>query len=237
MTHAEMRAARIARAEVMAADYRAGFTLQAIGDKHGITRERVRQLMAEIGVTRVDRPKVATDHYWATREDSTRERIARKYSISLEQYTELREKYGPHSGYRSPIHRFRSQRNNAKKRGIGWEFTFPQWWDVWQRSGKWDMCGRGTGYCMARKGDVGPYRADNVYICTIGQNFSDSYNIDHPRRKRARRLPVKAVAYDVVGGRRWSVKLPQPIDGRKYFGGFTSKEEAEQHGLALLRAA
>jgi hypothetical protein len=46
---------------------------------------------------------------------------------------------------------------------------------MWQDSGKWEQRGRKQGqYCMARKGDVGPYSPDNVDIITIRQNSIDA---------------------------------------------------------------
>ena len=64
------------------------------------------------------------------------------------------------------------QKGGAKARGIPWQFTLVQWWDVWKSSGKWDERGIG-GYVMGRFGDVGPYSASNVYICTHAQNTHD----------------------------------------------------------------
>lgn len=84
---------------------------------------------------------------------------------------------------KTPSAAYMSQRRNAGLRGIGWELTFVQWWDVWQRSGHWNDRGRGQGYCMARIGDTGPYAVGNVEIKTIGENFSESY-YKHPWNKR-----------------------------------------------------
>jgi hypothetical protein len=65
--------------------------------------------------------------------------------------------------------RFHSQRTGAKKRGIGWEFTFQQWLDWWGE----DLDRRGVGLnClqMQRLADTGPYRPDNVRKGTPKQN-------------------------------------------------------------------
>jgi hypothetical protein len=65
---------------------------------------------------------------------------------------------------------------NAKNsRKIKWDITFPEWWKVWQDSGKWEQRGKGKGYCMTRIGDTGGYEVNNVEIKTISENFSDSY--------------------------------------------------------------
>jgi hypothetical protein len=68
------------------------------------------------------------------------------------------------------------QRRAAGKRGIGWEFTYPEWRRIWAESGFEHLRGRGRGkYVMARFNDAGPYRANNVVICTCEQNASEAY--------------------------------------------------------------
>lgn len=63
------------------------------------------------------------------------------------------------------------QRANAKRRKIQWELTFEEWWDLWEKSGKWNE--RGTtrdSYCMSRIWDEGPYSPTNVKIVKMGAN-------------------------------------------------------------------
>lgn len=65
----------------------------------------------------------------------------------------------------------------ARQRGIPFLLTFEEWLAIWQASGKWEERGRRKGqYVMARTGDVGPYAADNVRICTVGENVSEAMN-------------------------------------------------------------
>lgn len=87
-----------------------------------------------------------------------------RWGCSWSQYLQIRGK---------PAARYRKQKSAARARGIGWEFNLWQWWLVWQQSGKWTQRGNGQGYAMCRKGDVGPYAVDNVYIATISQNSQD----------------------------------------------------------------
>lgn len=66
---------------------------------------------------------------------------------------------------KSPRGRYITHKHNAQRRKVPWEFTFETWWDMWEKSGKWELRGRGEGkYCMARKGDIGPYNPGNVEI-------------------------------------------------------------------------
>lgn len=69
----------------------------------------------------------------------------------------------------TPLGKYKLQRQQAKQRGIEWKFTFEDWCEVWQDSGKWSERGV-TGYQMCRKGDEGLYSIDNVYIAHHLQN-------------------------------------------------------------------
>lgn len=64
---------------------------------------------------------------------------------------------------------FHRQRRSAKRRGIPFLFTLPEWWSWWQIDGRWERRGRdATNLIMARHGDTGPYSAQNVYCTTQG---------------------------------------------------------------------
>lgn len=74
---------------------------------------------------------------------------------------------------KTPKGKFITQRANAKRRGVDWQLTFEQWWEIWEKSGKWGQ--RGTDakqYCMCRKHYLGPYSVDNVEIKTMMSNSS-----------------------------------------------------------------
>ena len=71
--------------------------------------------------------------------------------------------------------RYTQQLCAARKRKIEWLFTFETWWKMWNDSGKWNQRGRKLGqYCMARKGDTGPYSPENVDIVLNSKNCSDA---------------------------------------------------------------
>lgn len=75
----------------------------------------------------------------------------------------------------SPLGKYQKHKKNAKRRGITFELTYADWWDIWQRSGRWSERGNGNteGYVMARKGDTGPYALGNVEIITHGANVAE----------------------------------------------------------------
>ncbi|MET4210497.1 sigma factor-like helix-turn-helix DNA-binding protein [Bradyrhizobium sp. LA2.1] len=156
------------RVKQMAALYKSGRTLQEIGDHYGITRERVRQLISRhCGISALDggQHKVAIDRR-AKFEAKRNTASLKHWGCNFDQYTKLRD-------MRKPTRAYAAQKQNAKKRGIAWEFNLWQWWSVWQQSGKWDQRGRGQGYMMCRNGDEGPYAIDNVFIATGCENSSD----------------------------------------------------------------
>ena len=75
----------------------------------------------------------------------------------------------PREGY----HAYLTQRRNAKRRGIPFLLTLPEWWEWWQSNG-WQARGRRRGCSvMARYGDVGPYALGNIYATTPEGNISD----------------------------------------------------------------
>jgi hypothetical protein len=70
--------------------------------------------------------------------------------------------------------RYNVQKHCAvKRRGIGWEITFEEWYKFWLDSGHWEERGRG-GYVMARYGDKGPYAIGNVEIKHHVENMHDT---------------------------------------------------------------
>lgn len=178
-----------------------GKTLQEIGAEYGVSRERVRQILASLGVSRMDGggtikcfkkigDKVDVARAKAVRQEAYWRAI---WDMSLDDYGAHVSEYGSSLVASSPMHKYVRQRGNARKRGIGWNFTFPEWWGVWQESGKWPERGLGKDlYVMARYGDGDvPYSVGTVYICTQSQNAKDSFIVspaairfaNNPKRK------------------------------------------------------
>lgn len=221
---------------------REGKTLQEVGDLYGVTRERVRQLIKRHGLTGADGifVRAASRLRYADHTPTRELSIRAKWGISREEYEAIKTVYGTSSDRSSPLRKYIEQRKNARVRGIQWGMTFADWWRIWQESGHWSERGRGQGYCMARWGDSGPYSPENVYICTIGQNFSDSYIVKpyHVRFANTKRRPW---------GKGWTISedkrrnsgrrfyLLQRRDGkRKYMGSFESRELAQAAAQKIL---
>ncbi|MDB5975182.1 MAG: hypothetical protein JWR07_1942 [Nevskia sp.] len=93
------------------------------------------------------------------------------------------------------VEKYRSHRSGAARRGIGFEFTFSQWWSVWKESGRWDQrgCSAADSYVMARPRDTGPYSVGNVYITTLSQNFVESWETSPNRMAHRRKATAPVV--------------------------------------------
>ena len=69
----------------------------------------------------------------------------------------------------TPYGGFLQHKSNAKTRGISFNLSYEEWLDIWEKSDKLHLRGRGKGkYCMCRIGDLGAYEVGNVFIdlCT-----------------------------------------------------------------------
>ena len=196
--------------------YESGKTLQEIGDIFGISRERVRQLIARVGVTGADG-------------GASKRARAKKNAKANESAMKFMERYGCHPDSVAGVTtgeklKFRAQRRNAWVRGIEFKMSLLEWLSVWKASGHYERRGRGA-YVMARKGDVGPYSVENVYICTASQNFKDSY-VNKPYHTRNRTAPhrIAAKGYSQQGNRygtrykgKWVAWFDNAEDARKKY--------------------
>jgi hypothetical protein len=60
---------------------------------------------------------------------------------------------------------YHQHKGNAKIRGVPFLLSFEEWQQIWERSGKWHLRGKGEGkYQMARFFDRGGYEVGNVRI-------------------------------------------------------------------------
>lgn len=164
--------------------YKQGITLREIGEKYGVTRELVRQVISEFGIRGADGGiRKTSEEKKAKRMAALESRYLAKHGLSVEQYRELRDKRIPKV--------FQAQRSNSKKRGIAWHLSFGQWFSVWQESGKLHLRGRGKGrYVMSRYGDLGAYEIGNVFIQLSTENNREFIMRLHAKRRAAAAEPV-----------------------------------------------
>lgn len=203
-----------ARNARMAYMYRQGLTLAKIGEENGLTRERVRQILTQLGVTANDGG--ASIHAAARQErkkraqklsESAREA---RWGVDIELCRELRAN--------GTIKAYEQQRGSAGDRGLAWTLTFSEWFAIWQASGKMHLRGRGKGrYCMSRIKDTGGYSLGNVHIQLATENSREAVS-----KWKGKTKPIKGV-YCIYPGREmaWLAKV-----GKKRLGYFASAELA-----------
>jgi len=182
-----MRKIRDAASQASMCDlYRSGLTLQQIGDRYGVSRERVRQVIVAVGVTSRDGGAKARAKKRAQRKRAIADQKhdAKAFAVfGCDYATAKRLNNGRAPWTHGSIGaQYGSQRRNAQTRAIPWLITFPEWMAIWRDSGHLDDRGRGRDlYCMARYHDKGGYEVGNVYIATIAQNVRD-YQSELKRR-------------------------------------------------------
>lgn len=123
---------------------------------------------------------------------------------------------------KSKADNYAKQRNAARRRGVDWEITFPEWIEVWSASGVFHLRGVGIGrYCMARNGDEGPYKVGNISIQLCTTNSRDGLEVARP-----------AIPSQLGKGRGWTYRKGfanpyQVVVKKKYIGVFSSSALAE----------
>lgn len=154
-------------------------TLQEIGNKYGVSRERIRQIIKSIepdGAIGGNRLRVAIEKSHKPKKDSIREKkCIELYGCSLSE----RDRYGkPHEKH-SLTNAYMNQKNSAKMRGIEFNLTLTEWIKIWADSGHLHERGKGKGkFCMTRICDIGPYSVENVQIKTHEENSKESRLMD-----------------------------------------------------------
>lgn len=156
--------------------YKSGIVLHDIGVKFGISRERVRQILAKLGVTHYD----GGQHIRAKQNAIKREQKywagwLPRYQCTRREFRDIEGCIPVKAAVGSLAFKYYSQKRNSAMRGIKFNLTFPEWWKIWVNSGKIGLMGVGIGkYCMSRFNDCGEYRIDNVAIIESAQNNRDA---------------------------------------------------------------
>lgn len=156
-----------------------GKSMQKVGEKYGICRERVRQIIREHGIptdvvgSEARRKRAienARKRKQAAREHKRR-RVENLWGVPLEEYERLRA-MDPDFMH-TPLGRFIVWRKNQNQHHGGCYMTFAEWWGVWERSGKYHLCGFGSSnYVMSRRDFGAPLTVDNAMVDTLSSTCS-----------------------------------------------------------------
>lgn len=193
------------RALKMASMFRQGITLAKIGEQFGITRERVRQLLKKQGIVGADGGQRFTTRKRSVDKAAVADaKSILKWGVPHAKLTQLRAE--------GVIQSFKNHVRNAAARGIAFKLTFPQWFAIWQTSGKLDQRGRGKGkYVMSRIKDDGCYEIGNVHIQSAVENSREAVN----KWKGAPPKPNRGVFLLYPGTKRpWLAKVAKQTLGR-----------------------
>jgi DNA-binding CsgD family transcriptional regulator len=178
------------RVRDMAAMYRAGNTLEDIGIKWGVTRERVRQILFKMNGHKIDggrsvRSLLKAKENKKLQQSRRDKRTMAFYGVDFLTAKKINGDLAI-SSHNSPSYYYKFQKKSAQYRGIEWKFNLSQWWEVWEKSGKWEKRGRGKYmYCMARNEDSGPYEIGNVKIITNGENIAEGFETSPMDKRRS----------------------------------------------------
>ncbi len=100
-------------------------------------------------------------------------------------------------------HKYACHKSKAKQRGIAFNLTYEQWWDIWQQSGKWEQRGARKGcYVMSRYNDVGAYEIGNVFIQPHEENRREAMlgkPANYVRTPKQRLAQIKRVNPNYIG--------------------------------------
>lgn len=125
-------------------------------------------------------------------------------------YPEIREAGIAING-RDPYPAYLGHIANARSRGIGFKFTFAEWWSLWEPY--WGRRGKGSlQMCMCRRADKGDYEMGNVRIATNKENCHERAlewkvsKMQRPYRPREYRTPLNAELASWAGGSNRSKK-------------------------------
>lgn len=199
------------RAEAMASMYRQGVILADIGEKFGITRERVRQILSVLGIVGKDggaRARTAMKNRSA--EQAKIARVQARWGVDYALWLELRAA--------KITAAYACHKKNAGQRAIPFLLTFPEWLSVWQASGKLHLRGKGIGkYCMSRLSDSGAYELGNVHVQPCQENSREAV------KKWAGKEKAERGVYCLYPGRElaWLAKC-----GKVSLGYFATEAEA-----------
>jgi len=129
--------------------------------------------------------------------------------------------------------RFRQHKENSRKRGIPFIFTFEEWIKVWLESGHWNERGRRRGqYVMSRFGDKGPYTINNVEIILTDDNLSIKLS-DKSRLLRSIKMKGNKHTLGFKHSTETKYKLSEGRKGRKLSNETRAKMGQAHKGISI----
>lgn len=173
MAHPKIPPNQVAR---MVALYQEGKTLAEIGEHFDVSRQRVHQIFKVNGVSSEGRGVKARVIAKVQKvADARAARIKKSWGMTVEEYDAHVERFGSSTATDSPMRRYIEQRRNTRLQGIKWKFTFKEWWEMWEASGKWGERGVGK-YVLGRAGDASsPMSPTTCKVTTVSEIITGDF--------------------------------------------------------------
>jgi hypothetical protein len=128
-------------------------------------------------------------------------------------------------------HKYACHKSKAKARGIEFNLTYEEWWEIWQKSGKWEKRGAGMNqYVMSRYNDSGAYEYKNVFIQPASANKREGNlgrkiprTSEHQKNLTESLRKANLIAWNkgksnpiaAINGQKGATKQSQTVTGRK----------------------
>ena len=163
------------RNQYLADQYRKGRTLEELGREVGVSRERVRQIVAKYGTksSECGASKRAEERK-AKVLDERDQRYLQKYGLPYAEYVQARN-----DGYQKA---WADQKRNAQRRRIGWHLTLKGFIEVWE--GKFHLRGKRRDALVMTRVDLDkPFTKHNVKIVTLAESARQNINRMHEEKK------------------------------------------------------
>ncbi len=148
--------------------YLSDSTLAELGEKHRLSRERIRQVLRGMGVTYADSGRrrnmiFERDKRRALRAELRQRRLVRKYGASIEWITEFKRQHP--NLHQQIFHNFSRFRINHLQQTptIPFLLTFKDWWELWDLSGCYDQRGPGQ-YGLTRVDPTLGFQKTNLMV-------------------------------------------------------------------------
>lgn len=182
-----------ARKQDMVALYKSGMTLQDIGNKYGMTRERVRQIIVKEGVTSKDGGKTVQKIAKQKNENLLRAHQKQERTMKREahhkKWVEKNLENAIHEIEQAGLPHYREHivcNSYIRIRLVRWHqhqekyMNYIDWATVWRASGYFSMAsGPEKGWCMTRIDHNAPWSVENAKIVRSG-----SWLTGRPRKRR-----------------------------------------------------
>lgn len=160
-------------------------TMQSIAVELGVSKQRIQQILSRNNIQSTQGGSIAKNARLQKQKQHNvtqkrKNNIQSQYQCSMEEAIALNGnfKLGEKG---SPSYKYKSYKSNLTKKDIQCDLTFPQWCEIWEKSGKYHQMKPGkNGYSLVRKDASKPATVDNVAV--VKSSDARKYGIQNSSR-------------------------------------------------------